>query len=126
MDSYIQDPHYAVHPARKSPAIATVAVLTPAFGIGANTAIFGVVYAPLLRPLPFPGPRRLIQLWHVPPKSFAGFIEFAVSAANYVDWGHQSHSFEQLATYSFARLNLTGLSGNGRGCITGVLFRTGF
>jgi len=78
-------------------------------GIGANTAIFSVVNAVLLRPLPYQDPGRLVQVWHVPPpKSFPGMTEFSVSAANYLDWRDQNHVFDPLAIYTFANLNLTG------------------
>ena len=80
-----------------------------ALGIGANTAIFSVVNAVLLRPLPFDEPSRIMQVWHVPPpKSFPGMTMFAVSPANYLDWHSQSSSFEQMAAYGFRSFTVGG------------------
>ena len=109
MGTLMQDLRYGVRVLLKSPGFAAVAVIVLALGIGANTAIFSVVNAVLLRPLPYQDAGRLVQVWHVPPaKNFPGMTEFAVSAANYLDWRDQNHVFDQLAIYSFANLNLTG------------------
>ncbi len=104
-----QDAHYAWRTLRKSPGFTAVAVLVLALGIGANTAIFSVVNAVLLKPLPFDQPDRLVHLWHVPPQaSFPGIPLFTVSPANFLDWRSQSHSFEGMSAYGFGRYNLTG------------------
>src|SRR5689334_8964923 len=89
---------YALRSLRKSPmfAVSSLAVLT--LGIGANTAVFGIVNAVLLKPLPFPDSGSVVSVLHVPPpKSFPGMSNFAVSAANYLDWRRQNKVFESTA-----------------------------
>ena len=82
MAAIVQNLKFALRLLRKSPGFALVAVLIMALGIGANTAIFSVVHAVLLEPLPFRDADRLVQIWHTPPqKSFPGMTQFAVSAA---------------------------------------------
>jgi putative ABC transport system permease protein len=106
----MQNLKFAVRRLRKSPGFFFVAAGIMALGIGANTAIFSVVHAVLLEPLPFPEADRLVQVWHVPPqKSFPGMTRFAVSAANFLDWQKQNHVFEQMALYSGARYDITGM-----------------
>src|SRR5271168_4945238 len=104
-----QDIRYGWRALRKSPGFTAVGVLVLALGIGANTAIFSVVNAVLLRPLPFDQPDRLVQLYHVPPQtSFPGIPLFTVSPANFLDWRSQSNSFEDMSAYGFGRYTLTG------------------
>ncbi|MGC2112382.1 MAG: ABC transporter permease [Candidatus Korobacteraceae bacterium] len=104
-----QDIRYGWRTLRKSPGFTAVAVLVLALGIGANTAIFSVVNAVLLRPLPFEEPDRLVQLYHVPPQaSFPGIPLFTVSPANFLDWRSQAHSFEDMSAYGFGHYTLTG------------------
>src|SRR5579872_5488865 len=93
----------------RNPGFSATAILLLALGIGANTAIFSVVNAVLLRPLPYQDPSRIMQIWHVPPaKSFPGLSLFSVSPANYLDWQAQNHSFEELAAYGGTRFNVGG------------------
>ena len=93
----------------RNPGFAATAVLLLALGIGANTAIFSVVNAVLLRPLPYQDSSRIMQIWHVPPaKSFPGLSLFSVSPANYLDWQAQNHSFEEMAAYGGTRFNVGG------------------
>jgi len=109
MGTMMQDLKYGMRVLRKSPGFAAAAVLVLALGIGANTAIFSLVNAVLLRPLPLPEPERLMLVWHVPPaKSFPGVTRFSVSAANFLDWREQNHSFTGMAALGRPSMNLTG------------------
>ncbi|HEX8719431.1 MAG TPA: ABC transporter permease [Pyrinomonadaceae bacterium] len=103
-----RDLRFGVRTLLKSPAFTVVAVLSLALGIGANTAIFSVVNGILLRPLPYPEPDRIVDVWHTPPQaSFPGQRIFSVSPANYLDWKQQSRSFEQMAVYQYAGFSLS-------------------
>ena len=94
---------------RKSRGFTLLAVIVLALGIGANTAIFSVVNAALLRPLPYPESDRLMRVWHRPPqKAFPGIPYFSVSPANYEDWEKQNHVFESMAIYTGRTMNLSG------------------
>jgi putative ABC transport system permease protein len=94
---------------RRNPGFTLAAIVVLALGIGANTAIFSIVNAVLLRPLPYQDASRIMQVWHVPPaKSFPGMTKFAVSPANYLDWQRQSSSFEQIAAFGGRRFNFGG------------------
>jgi putative ABC transport system permease protein len=91
----------------KRPGFTIIAVLTLALGIGANTAIFSVVNAVVLRPLPYAAPDRLVMIWETMP----GNDKRWVAPGNFVDWQKQNQSFEQIAAYantSLTNLNLTG------------------
>src|ERR1700730_11062523 len=106
MESLIRDIRYAVRSLLKRPGFAAIAVITLALGIGANTAIFSVVNAVLLRPLPFPDPDRLVMVWE--DASFAGFPRNTPAPANYADWKAQNRVFEDLAALDTRSFNLTG------------------
>ena len=111
MTGLFQDLRVASRQFLKSPGFTAVAVLTLALGIGANTAIFSVVNSVLLRPLPFTNADRIMRVWHTPPaKSFPGMSTFSVSAANYFDWKHDNHVFEQMAILNYHGLTLTGVA----------------
>ena len=93
----------------RNPGFTITAIVLLALGIGANTAIFSVVNAVLLRPLPYEDSSRIMQIWHVPPaKSFQGMTLFSVSPANYLDWRSMNHSFEDMAAFGGARFNVGG------------------
>ena len=79
----------------RSPVFAATAVLTLAIGIGASTAMFSLVHAVLLQPLPFREPERLVQLWEANPSE--GKHQFGVSVQNFGDWHARSRSFDDLA-----------------------------
>lgn len=89
---------HAVRGLRKNPGftLSVLAILT--LGIGANTAMFGIVNTVLLKPLSFPQPDSIVTVFHVPPATaFPGVSTFAVSAANFLDWRKQSTVFESMA-----------------------------
>src|SRR5437879_11491427 len=109
MQTLWQDFRYSLRMLTKNPGFSAIAILTLALGIGANTAIFSVVNAVLLRPLPFEEPDRLVQIWHTPPQaSFPGIPTFSVSPANFLDWRARSQAFEGMSAYGFGQYTLTG------------------
>ncbi len=105
MGTFLQDVRYAVRTLLKSPGFAAVAVLALALGIGANTAIFSVVKAVLLSPLPYPEPERLV--WVRESNPGADIPDEPASAPNYNDWRTQVRSFDGLAAYANTALTLT-------------------
>ncbi len=107
MESLLQDLRYAARMLSKSPAFTAVAVIALALGIGANTAIFSVVNAVLLRPLPLAEPDRLVKINSFNPKG--GKIEFGgVSPADFLDYRAEGQSFEYMATYTGGGVTMTG------------------
>lgn len=106
LHTFVQDIRYGLRMLQRSPGFTSVAVLTLALGIGANTAIFSVVYGVLLRPLPFKDPGRLIVLNETTPRVGA----VAVSYPNFLDWREQSQTFSQMAPITSVEFNLAGVS----------------
>ncbi|MBA3357258.1 MAG: ABC transporter permease [Pyrinomonadaceae bacterium] len=106
MESLLKDIRYGVRSLLKHPGFTCIAVLTLALGIGANTAIFSVVNAVLLRTLPFREPDRLVMVWE--DAAFAGFPRNTPAPANYADWKAQNQVFEDMATFDQRSFNLTG------------------
>jgi putative ABC transport system permease protein len=101
----LNDFRYALRQLIKAPGFTAVAILTLALGIGACTAIFSVVNVVLLRPLNYPEPGRIVIIRET---NLPQFPEFSVSPPNYLDWEKQTKSWEYLAAYTGAGLNLTG------------------
>jgi putative ABC transport system permease protein len=108
MQLFLRELRFALRALFKRRAFSLITILVLALGIGANTAIFSVVNAVLLRPLPFEDSDRLVQIWHVPPaKSFPGMKKFSISPANFLDWQAQNDSLE-MAMYGGGTFTLTG------------------
>src|SRR5689334_11990676 len=106
VETLLQDLHYGVRMLRKNPSFTIVAIVTLALGMGATTAIFSVVDALLLRPLPYADPASLVVVWensirHDHPHN-------VVAPANFVDWKNQNSVFESMAAMADTRANLTG------------------
>jgi len=97
MDTFWHDIRYGIRTLVRSPGFLAVAVLTLALGIGANTAIFSVVDAVLLRPLPFRAPDQLVALFET--ESAPG--NYPLTGEDYLDWRAQNQTFEDMAVYSY-------------------------
>jgi putative ABC transport system permease protein len=102
----LNDLRYTVRMLRKSPLFTFAVVLTVALGIGANTAIFSVVNAVMLRPLPYEQPDRLV--WIAEKNDKLNLPTFAASVLNYLSWKEQSRTFAALGAFGFTSFNLTG------------------
>src|SRR5262247_1612533 len=116
-----QDLRYGARMLRKSPGFTAVAALTLALGIGANTAIFSVVNAVLLRPLPYKDEDRLVWLWETRLPEVPGTNP---SPANFLDWQKQNKVFEQLEAMNVRDFNLIGGANPER--IRGMVITHGF
>jgi hypothetical protein len=106
MKSRLQDVRYALRVLVRNPGFAAVAVLTLALGIGANAAIFSLVDAVLLRPLPYPNPEQLVGLGQWRNQKGEGYIQTGVSAPNIADIA-RSGVFQNVAYFRFAGFNIT-------------------
>ena len=93
IEQWLKDVRYGVRSLLRTPGFTTVAVVTLALGIGANTAVFSVVNAVLLRPLAYHDPDRLVTLLHDG--------NGPVAVANYIDWRDQSRSFDTVAAAEY-------------------------
>jgi putative ABC transport system permease protein len=107
MDTLLHDIGYALRLLRKSPGFTITAVLTLGLGMGANTIMFSVLNTVLLRPLPYPQPDRLVQIWETDPRR--GETHGPVSAYNFLEWRKHSQTFSDIATYDYNPLVLSGL-----------------
>ncbi|MBZ5553276.1 MAG: ABC transporter permease [Acidobacteriia bacterium] len=107
METIFQDLRYGFRMLLKNPGFTAVGILTLALGIGANTAIFSVADAFLLKPLSIPNENRLVVALEVGPNQ-RGDDTSSVSPANFEDWKRQAKAYEAMAAYDWANVNLTG------------------
>src|SRR5882724_5252350 len=107
MDNLIKDIRYGIRSLLKRPGFTVVAVGTLALGIGANTAIFSVVNAVLLRPLPFKDAKQLVMVWNKGVEA-AGGDRTPLAFADLLDWRAQSRSFESIGAFQNAQYNYAG------------------
>jgi predicted permease len=111
IENFVQDLRFGIRTQRQAPAFTAIAILTLALGIGANTAIFSVVRAALLRPLPYAQPDRLITAGEVRSEEDSQALTPAswnASYPDYLDWRKQSKSFESLAGFTGDGFTLRG------------------
>lgn len=106
MEIWLQDFRYALRAIRKNVALSAVILISLGIGIGANSAIFSVVDALLLRPLPYPHPERLVAVWLHSPR--IGIFRDWPSPGEYIDLENQNHSFAQMALAQSRPFTLTG------------------
>ena len=104
LEEFRDDVTFALRQLRRTPAFTLVAALTLALGIGANSAIFALVDATLLRPLPYRDAERLVTVWERTDTTPRGFA----SPPNLIDWKTQNRSFDFIAAYNDGRTTLTG------------------
>jgi putative ABC transport system permease protein len=104
METLIKDLRYGFRGMWKRPGFSAVAILTLALGIGANTAIFSVVNAVVLRPLPYADPDRLVTVW----ETLAGNDRRSVAPGNFLDWRTQNSTFADMAATFYGNFNLIG------------------
>src|ERR1700685_854083 len=105
---------------RRRPAFAFAAILTVALGVGANTALFGVIYSVLIQPLPFRDPGKLVRIWETHP----ALQQLQVTAPDFRDWRSQSRSFDAIAAHTLSAMNTATLLGQGAPGIVHVAIAT--
>jgi putative ABC transport system permease protein len=103
----LQDLMHALRQLKLNPAFFAIAICVIALGIGANTAMFSVIDAVILKPLPYANPDRLVMLWETRPDR--GGANNVVSGANYLDWRARNTSFDAMSAMLFGTQNLTGI-----------------
>jgi putative ABC transport system permease protein len=106
MGTFWQDLRYGARMLRKSPGFTFVAVLTLALGIGANTVIFSVVNAVILRPLPYPNPQQLVIVWET--DNVRKIPRGTAPPADFLDWRSQNRVFQSMSGVQLSSMNLTG------------------
>ncbi|HEX3663357.1 MAG TPA: ABC transporter permease [Acidobacteriaceae bacterium] len=106
LESLRRDVRYALRQLKKAPGFTAVVIVTLALGIGANTTVFSIVDAVLLRPLPYAHPEQLVQVWSRERGAFSGG---AVCYPDFFDWRAQNHAFTNLVSYEDNSGTLTGV-----------------
>ncbi|MFY9554414.1 MAG: ABC transporter permease, partial [Blastocatellia bacterium] len=106
MNGFLQDLQYGWRTLAKSPGFTAVAVLTLALGIGANSSIFSLINAVLIRPLPFDQPDQLVMVWE--RRASSNDSNLPVSGHEFVAWREQAQSFEKMALMRGDGFNMTG------------------
>jgi putative ABC transport system permease protein len=101
MTAIVQHIRFTLRQLKKNPGFTAVAVITLALGIGANTAIFSVIYASLLAPMPYPDADRLVMVWSKVPQG-----RNPVSAGDYLDWKRHNKTFEDIEAWTGNQFNL--------------------
>ena len=114
VENALRDLRIGVRALRHNPMFTIVAAVTLALGIGANTAIFSIIDAVLLKPLPIPDANRVVVLWEHPPKSLTTASKNSLdnqnpaSPINFLDWRDRTHSFEDMAAIAWFPKGLSG------------------
>ena len=104
MDTLVKDIRYGIRGLLRTPGFAVLAIVTLALGIGANTAMFSVINAVLLRPLPYAEPDRLVWM----AESGDEVANRWISYPNFLDWRDRNHVFERISTFRGFSVNLVG------------------
>jgi putative ABC transport system permease protein len=108
LESLVRDLRYGFRTLLKSPGFAAAGILILGLGIGVNSAIFTIVNAVVLKPLPFADADRVMRLWQTPPPTLFTDETFPLSPANFIDWEEQNQVFDALAIYRGGRRTVTG------------------
>lgn len=106
IESVLQDARFGLRMLRRSPGFALIAAVTLALGLGANTAMFSVIDAVLLRPLPYSEPERIVRIIDSNPTR--GFPRFSSSPPNFLDWRAQAQSYSSMTAFATGTLTLSG------------------
>jgi predicted permease len=109
LDSLLQDLHYGTRMLRKNSAFCAIAILTLALGIGASTAVFSLVNAVLLKPLPYPNSQQIVFPWRQPPVGLnLGYNEMPWGRPDFLFFARESKTFQSVSAFKSDSFNLTG------------------